>query len=1049
MRTVGRRQFLIGSAALAGSAALSGIVGRAAAETTSLPDGESDAVGDIYYQALLKNTPIMEANWDSALGAYSRTNDSYIGVLGNAVLLRFGDYDPAVAGIDEATLHDHTVRTIAHYAASNYYNGGTEWGRPLFWSATYAVYFGCAAHLLWDDLTAQTRDQVTALLAGTAGYDADLGTADDPASNGWTTNGLSGGYQGDTKLEEMGNKGMAFAAALAFVPHHPDAANWRTWLDTWMSNMTGLPVSDENNPTVVDGQSVAARNRAQNLWPGYIVENHGTYAPHYDQSAFVYPARNAVGFLLSGQALPAALAAQPNGEGLYRTMRTLTSSAGMSTHPMVADRFHLYGRDVLPLAGRYLLHGDPLAGRAERMLADRLVPYVDYAPAGRLTKFSGQPSYEPESRAEVGLAYLLHYWRAALPGGGVTPVSSAEFFAASSATWDWGAEVGLVAQQTSRSLGLAVTKPGYVKFAWLPEHDDWLFDPSGQAGFLVPSGLTVRARDVRVYSRARDGYDATATVLSAERGQVSGYVGFATLPGGSAVYATTGLDDPEGGISLFNLDMPGVPGLDGDRTFYGANQTITLGAGDLGSGLGDGYLDVVTFPAATGRYVRMLGVTPGTQYGYSIYTFSARNGADGADLAEGKPATASSSFPGFPPGNATDGDDTTRWAVSSAGRGDPASWLAVDLGSTEQIDRVEILWQEQAAYGKAYRIQVSADGTTWADLASVSGDVGRSIGGNWLNVDDRAGFVVSGSANPIQVAANRLALSAGPAGNSAQMTVRALLGSAAETRLAAEAPQPTTEVAALRTALVEDALVLLNLGGQSLANTPIALPAGTDALYEGTQEIDANGRIAYRAGLAAGAGRVMTPRFRASLVGAVTAEVLDSTRIRFTNTGGSAVTGRVTSVQSGESQSLTVPPGSTRTLTWNGTAYPSSDLARGRVTYPDSPLPPGTTSPAFAVDGEDSTSWLPGPNGRMVVDLGDAGVAVETVQPIWGGSGPPPRWTIAVSDDGVSFTSVAQGIASTPARVGRGTRYLALAVDGDPGPGNGVVELRVRGPGDS
>lgn len=1053
MRTVGRRQFLIGSAIVAGSATLGSPMARAATRSadaaTLFPGGSADAVADTYYLALLKNTPIMESNWDLATGAYSPTNDSYIGIGGNAVLLNFGDYDPNIAGIDKATLYDHTVRSITHYAASNYYNGGTQWGRPLFWNATYVAYFGYAAFLMWDALTSQTQDQIYRLLAGTAGYDAQLGTADDPASPGWTTNGLTGGYQGDTKLEEMGNKGMAFAAALAYVPNNTDAANWRMWLNTWMSNMTGLPVSDQNNATIVAGETVAQRNTAQNLWPGYIVENHGTYAPHYDQSAFVYPARDAVGFVLTGQPIPDTLLAQPNGAGLYRTIRTLTSSAGMSTHPMVADRFHLYGRDVLPLTGRYLLHGDAFAGRAEQMLAERLVPYVDYAPAGRLTKFSGQPSYEPEARAEVGMAYLLHYWRAGLPGGNVTPVSEAEFFSASSATRDWGAGVGLTGHQTLQATALTVTKPGYVKFAWLPDHDDWLFDPSGNSAFFAPSGVTV------------------------------------------------------------------------------------------GDGVGDGGTDDLSFPAVTARYVRILGVRPATVYGYSIYEFGVYGPGSTANLALHMPTTASSEYStAYQPAYATDGDPTTRWAVSVGDRSRPDSWLEVDLGTVQTVNQVRILWE--AAYGAAYRVQVSTDGTTWTDAASVNGptgqsrnvrlysrardgydataavlpaqygaasgylgfatlpdgsavyattgladpegsislfnlnmpgvpgldghrafygenqtvmltpeDVGLTIDGAWLNVDDRAGFVVEGSTNPIQVTPTRLALSAGPASGSAQLTVRALPRSQAGTRQAAGQPQPTTQVAALRTALIDDMLVLLNLSGQPLSDSPVALPAGTGALYDGSQTIGPDGQVTYHTVLAESSGQVLLPRFRAAVkgirAGTLEAEIPDSTQIRLTNTGSSAVTGSVTALASGQSQSVTVPPGSTQILTWEGTAYPVSDLARGRRAYPDSPLPPGTTSPAFAIDGDDATRWIPGPNGRMVVDLGDD-VAVGTVQPIWQGPGPDPLWTVSVSDDGLSFTTVAQGMAAKPATIGHTTRYVALAVNGDIGPSKGVAELRVAGP---
>ena len=1047
MRTVDRRQFLIGSAIVAGSATLGGPAARAATTqsgaATPIPGGSADAVADTYYQALLKNTPVMESFWDPAIGAYSPINTSYIGIGGNAVLLKFGNYDPNVAGIDKATLYDHTVKTITYYAATSVFTGGTVWGKPLFWNATFVAYFGYAAFLLWDGLSSQTQQQVSQLLAATADYDAQVGTGDDGSGK---TNGLSGGYQADTKVEEMGNRGMAFATALAYVPGNANAGNWKTWLDTWMSNMTGFPVGDKNNPTVVDGETVAQRNTAQNLWPGYITENHGSYSPIYHESAWVYPARNAVGFILTGQSLPDTLLAQPNGDGLYRTFRTLTSSAGISTHPMVADRFHLYGRDVLPLTGRYLLQGDAFAGRAEQMMAEKLIPYVDYPPAGGLTKFSGQPSYEPEARAEVGMAYLLHYSRAKLRGGSVTPVSEDEFFAASSGTYDWGPGVGLAAQQTPGATALSVTKPGFVKFAWLPGHDDWLFDPSGTNAFFAPSELTVESRNVHVYSGVRDGYDATATVLSATGGMGNGYLGFATLPDGSVFYATTGLGNPEGRISVFNLDMPGVPGLDGNRTFYGASQTLTLTPADAVTGPGNGGTDDLSFPAVSARYVRMLGLRPATQYGYSIYEFEVYGPASGANLAQGQPTTASSSDT-YPPSFATDGDPTTRWAVATADRSVPGSWLEVDLGSVQAVDRVVIRWQ--AAYGASYLIQVSADGTTWTQATDVTGWTGTTIRGTWLNVDNRVGFAVQGSTNPIQVAPTGLALSAGPVSGSSQLAVRAVAGSSDETRATAGQPQPTTQVPALRTALIGNTLALLNLAGQPLTNSPVSLPARTDTLYDGKQTIDPSGQVTYQAVLAGITGQVLAPRFRVAVQGmhsgALEAEVLSSTRLRLTNTGSSAVTGTVTALAAGQSQSAAVPPGATQILTWEGTAYPVSDLARGRETYPNSPLPSGMTSPSYAVDGDSTTSWIPGPNGRMVVDLGDA-VTVGTVQPIWQGPGPDPRWTVSVSDDGLSFTTAGQSMASKPATINRTTRYVALAINGDIGPSKGVAELRVAGP---
>ncbi|MET9950868.1 discoidin domain-containing protein [Streptomyces sp. NPDC006339] len=90
--------------------------------------------------------------------------------------------------------------------------------------------------------------------------------------------------------------------------------------------------------------------------------------------------------------------------------------------------------------------------------------------------------------------------------------------------------------------------------------------------------------------------------------------------------------------------------------------------------------------------------------------------ADAADplLSRGKPATSSSNEDSvLTPDKAFDGDPTTRWG--SVEGSDP-QWLRVDLGTTASVSRVRLSWE--VAYGKAYRIEISADGTTWTTLAT-------------------------------------------------------------------------------------------------------------------------------------------------------------------------------------------------------------------------------------------------------------------------------------------------------------------------------------------
>lgn len=1030
---------------------LAAAVGTAQGATAA---GSEDALAHDYYGLLEQNTPFLESTWDPALGTYAVTGRYFVGTLGNAVLLRYGSYDPQITGISRDELLDHTVRSISYAAANDrQVNPSGNWGATIYFDSTYESYVVAAAHLLWDDLDAQTRENIDTITRSQANYIASAGAnPTDQSREGGTTNGLLGGYQSDSKIEEMGTRTMPLSAALAYLHDDSSAPSWREWLDRWSTNMNGLPVADEANPTLVDGRSIADWNTAHNIFDTFITENHGSWNPIYQQSAGSYPGRNAVQFLIAGQQVPGVLTKLPSDDELWDTMAQLGTDAGVPEDYMAADRHHLYGRNVLPITYRSVVLGDRYAARAEQMLADHLGPYVAYPPAGRLTKFSGQPSYEPEARAELAMAYLLHYYRAQF-GGDVAPVSASQYFQHFSYARDYGTVPGLVAQQTPNALAASVTKPGFVKFAFLPQHDDWLFDVAGSSPSLLPSTAEVNNSSTRVYRSARDGYEATATVV--QRG--GSYAGFTTLPGGQVVYATTGTGSGEGRLNLYNLNMPGVPGLDGNRTFSAADGSVTLsnddtatrsfqgdwlnidgragfvihgssnpitvsatsatlsdgpaasaagmvvqgfpaqssrataadagksqpsgGPASLRAALTDGYLSVfnlggmpltaagltvpqsgattlyegdqqtiadgdttyrvtldggaaavqaprfsvssrldgggapagldidvvdshhvrventgdpevaqltvtslatgeqaqvtappgdtaeatfsegaltpvadlaraqITYPSSplppamsspnlavdgkpstawqpgadgrrmivnlgarhpltgvaltwsTGaiqpyevdvsddgvswtrvgaggpgpptqrlaldrpaqyvsvlvsrwaagdaglaelsvqgseaviptngdggtdqvdfaptqaRYVRMLGVLPATQYGYSIYELEAYGPGGGTDLAQGRAATASSYYPGFPPAFAVDGDPTTRWAVSSAERSRTDSWVAVDLGAEQTISEVRLLWE--AAYGTSYDIQVSDDGQNWRTVASV------------------------------------------------------------------------------------------------------------------------------------------------------------------------------------------------------------------------------------------------------------------------------------------------------------------------------------------
>ncbi|MEV6609542.1 discoidin domain-containing protein [Kutzneria sp. NPDC051319] len=971
----------------------------------------------------MRHTRWAEQQFDATIGAYSAKDFGFAVVLGNALLLTRGGYDADIAGVSDDVLHEHTIATIRRFTASNFLNGGTEWGRTLFFDTTFQLYFQLAGRLLWADLDSASRAGLDRIATEQAAYTTSLGSGDDPRSGGWTPHGLAGGFQGDTKLEEMGVYAQSIAPALAWASSDSRAAVWRDWFGRWSRNETGLPAADLANPRAVDGVPIAA-NTAHNLYDTFLVENHGSFGPHYQEELWRTSGRNAIHFLTAGRPLPEVLTAQPNGERLWRTMLLVASDAGEPLMPMVDDREHLYGRDVLPLAFRAQVLGDRNAAAAEAMLARRLEPYQAYPPVDRITKFSGEPKYEPEARAELAISYLLHEWRARQPGGRVHAVSEEDFFAAASGVSDFGDGPGLLAHQSVAAWAAAVSKPAFVKFAWQPRHDDWLFALGGSTPMFLPSTAgAVRGRVATTYTRVRDGFDGSVTVLRFDAGTAA----FATLPTGSVVYASSGTASGEGALTVHNLNMPGVPGLDGTRVYTTAEGTVTVPAQPAPTS--GARTDDLVFGAVSARHVRMLGVRPDPAYGYSVYAFEVRNGQSGPDLAQGEPTTASSADTGFSAPLATDGLATTRWAVSKADRSRADSWLAVDLGGPATFDRIRLAWE--AAAGRAFRIEVSDDAATWRPVAAYPTPAVHSTGG-WLGVDDRAGLVVRGP-HPITVTGDQIVLSDGPA---ASLIVEGYPHTNDLAVLAAAATPTFHGSLDLHVTAIDGHLVLLNLGGSAAQGT-ISVPQSTSALrlYRGDQTVTAAG-IDHPVQVEATSGRVEPPRFTLRrrdgrpVPAGLRATVSDAAHVTLTLPRDVQALAVILEPSGGRVHGIDLAPGVPRHVeTPEVRPYPLADFALGVPTFPTDPLPPGMSAPNAAVDDNPDTSWRPGAGGRMVVDLG-VPRAVSFVELAWT-AGRIPVATVETSIDGRTYAAV-----PNPGPAGRTTtvplqgpaRYIAVHV---------------------
>jgi hypothetical protein len=495
------------------------------------------------------------------------------------------------------------------------------------------------------------------------------------------------------------------------------------------------------------------------------------------------------------------------------------------------------------------------------------------------------------------------------------------------------------------------------------------------------------------------------------------------------VYATTGTAPGEGHLQVQNLTMPGVAGLDGSRTYTAAEGHASVASQDSGNaGVGPGpRVDTVTFPRATWRHVRMQGIAGHPQYGYSLYALEVRDGEGVADLAQGSAATGSSADTGKGPELAVDGNGTTRWAVAVAQRTQPDSWLAVDLGADRSFDRVTLRWETAA--GSAYRVQGSADGQTWTDLVRFPEADLTSTGG-WLSVDGRAGLVVRGAANPLSVYGDLVVLSDGPA---EPLLIEGLpSGDSKSLAAAARQPAPSTAHAAVAASTAGGHLSLFNLSG-SAVTTAVSVPQDRSrlTLFAGAQVVTADGTD-YTAVLDAASAQVAAARFAVrpaaggSVPTGVRAEVVDAATVRL----GGPRTRLILTTPDGRAVTADIRPGRTTEVTVpHTTPYPLPDAAIGRDTFPSAPLPPGMSDPAAAVDGNPATSWLPGPGGRMVVDLG-APTALSEIRTEWTGSRVPDA-SIALSTDGLAYQDAGtlRGYGRTASLTTTATaRYVALTV---------------------
>jgi glucose/arabinose dehydrogenase len=222
-------------------------------------------------------------------------------------------------------------------------------------------------------------------------------------------------------------------------------------------------------------------------------------------------------------------------------------------------------------------------------------------------------------------------------------------------------------------------------------------------------------------------------------------VTIAALAGATGGNAVSSIENGDW-ISFTPYNLGGVTSFTARVASAGPGGTITLRTGSatgpvVGTATVASTGGTTTWANVTGTVSTstttgplFLVFTGGTGSLFNIDSFTLAGGAPPQDtlLSLNKPATASSvESTAYPASAAVDASTTTRWSSAFS---DP-QWIQVDLGATYNISRVRLLWE--AAYGSAYQIQTSANGTTWTTVRSVTGGNGGEDDNTALNASGR------------------------------------------------------------------------------------------------------------------------------------------------------------------------------------------------------------------------------------------------------------------------------------------------------------------------
>lgn len=208
--------------------------------------------------------------------------------------------------LDYARWH---LRSIAcQHGATSPGGWGNNWQ-----SALWAVTAGQAGWMIWPSLDRTERGLIAAMVASEAEYASARGPR-------YFRNRLGGEITpGDSKSDEVSWDLTSPALALAMMPEHPSAPQWRDSLITMAIAAFARP-QDLHRPTEVNGIRVDIRIPGTNANEDGTVTNHGIVNPDYIQNvSHLWWAASML--RAGGQRVPEALFL--NADIVYRALSTV------------------------------------------------------------------------------------------------------------------------------------------------------------------------------------------------------------------------------------------------------------------------------------------------------------------------------------------------------------------------------------------------------------------------------------------------------------------------------------------------------------------------------------------------------------------------------------------------------------------------------------------------------------------------------------------------------------------------------------------------------